>query len=139
MTLKVTTSYQGGMRFESGEGPAHVVMDALPKVGGKGEALTPKGMVLQGLIGCTGMDVAAILTKKSVQFEDLTIEAEATQTRTTPIVFDEIKINFHIKADPSDREKVEKAIKSSQKYFCGVSEMLKKTAQITWELHLDPL
>jgi len=54
--MKVATRYQGQMRFSSGDGAARVVMDAKPAVGGRGEALTPKEMVLQGLVGCTGLD-----------------------------------------------------------------------------------
>jgi putative redox protein len=137
--MKVSTSYQGNMRFASGEGAAKVVMDAKPEVGGQGEALTPKEMVLQGLVGCTGMDVAAVLTKKGVRFDDLTIEAEATQTRTSPKVFDSIQMVFHVKAAEEDRDQVEKAIKMSQKLFCGVSEMLRKTATLEWTLDLQPL
>lgn len=137
--MKVSTSYQGNMRFASGEGAAKVVMDAKPEVGGQGEALTPKEMVLQGLVGCTGMDVAAVLTKKGVRFDDLTIEAEATQTRTSPKVFDSIQMVFHVKAAEEDRAQVEKAIKMSQKLFCGVSEMLRKTATVEWTLDLQPL
>jgi putative redox protein len=138
-TVKATTSYRGGMRFESGVGDARVVMDAPTKAGGRGEGLTPKAMVLQGLIGCTGLDVAAILQKREVVFEDLRIDAEATQTRTAPAVFEKIEITFHIKANPSDREHVEKAITVSQKHFCGVSAMLRKGAELTWTLDLQPL
>jgi putative redox protein len=137
--VRASTKYQGEMRFESGEGVARVVMDAPERAGGKGEALTPKAMVLQGLVGCTGLDVAAILKKNRVLYEDLQIDAEATQTKTAPMIFNEVTITFHIKADPLDREKVEKAITASQDYFCGVSEMLRKSAIVNWELDLQPL
>ncbi len=137
--MKVSTSYQGDMRYAYGDGDERVVMDASEQVGGRGVALTPKQMVLQGLIGCTGMDVAAILGKKGIQFEELTIDAEATQTKTHPKIFEEIKLVFHVKASEEDRPHVERAIKLSQNRFCGVSEMLKKSAQIAWELDLRPL
>lgn len=134
--MKVSTIYQGEMRFGSGEGAAQVVMDAATEVGGKGEALTPKMMVLQGLIGCTGMDVAAILARKKVAFEDLRIEAEATQTKSHPKIFETIEITYHVKAAEADRKAVLRAIKLSQENFCGVSDMLRKSATIAWSLEL---
>lgn len=137
--MKVTTTYQGEMRFASGDGPAKVVMDAGVKVGGKGEALTPKMMVLQGLVGCTGMDVAAILARKKITFEALTINAEATQTSSHPKIFETISLTYRVKAAENDRKQVEKAIRLSQENFCGVSEMLRKSATITWSLELDEL
>jgi putative redox protein len=137
--VKATTSYRGGLRFESGEGAARVVMDGPEVAGGRGEALTPKAMVLQGLLGCTGLDVAAMLEKRDVHFEDLRISAEATQTKSAPQMFEKIDLTFQIRADSADREQVEKAIKASQKYFCGVSEMLRKSAEINWTLELLPL
>jgi putative redox protein len=137
--MKVATRYQGQMRFSSGDGAAKVVMDAKPAVGGRGEAPTPKEMVLHGLAGCTGLDVAAILNKKRVRFEDFEVRAEAEQNDSHPVVFKRIKITYHLKADPADRTHVERAIELSEKQFCGVSEMLRQSAEITWELELDPL
>ena len=137
--MKIKTSYQGQMRFSSGEGVKQVVMDAGPIVGGLGEGFSPKAMVLQGLAGCTGLDVAAILNKKKVTFEDFAIEVEATQTKKHPKVFDAIKIIYSIKVDPADREHVERAIELSQNQFCGVSDMLRKSAEITWTLEVEPL
>ena len=136
--MKVSTSYVGRTRFESGAGAARVVLDAPEKAGGRGEALTPKAMVLQGLVGCTGLDVAAILEKGEVPFEDLRVEAAASQTRTMPKVFDRIDITYRVKAAEEDRPAIEKAIKASQTRFCGVSHMLRKTAEVEWTLELEP-
>ena len=137
--MKVTTNYQGEMRFTSGEGVERVVMDAVTRVGGKGEALTPKMMVLQGLVGCTGMDVAAILKRKKVSFESLRIDADATQTTSHPKVFESIRLTYHLRAHEEDQKHVKRAIKLSQESFCGVSEMLRKSAEIIWSLELEPL
>ena len=137
--MKVSTTYLGDMRFSSGDGDSKVVMDAAKEIGGRGEALTPKMMVLQGLVGCTGMDVAAILTRKKVPFEGLRIDAEAEQTKGHPKVFESIALTYRIKASEEDRKHVERAIKLSQENFCGVSEMLRKSATMTWSLELEPL
>ncbi len=136
--MKISTNYDGKMRFTSGEDVSRVVMDATPLVGGLGEAPSPKKMVLHGLAGCTGMDVAAILKKKKVEYDNFSIDVEADQTRSHPKVFNEIKMVFRFTADPEDRAHIENAIKLSKGQFCGVSEMLGKTASITWELEITP-
>jgi putative redox protein len=127
------------MRFSSGDGATRVVMDAKQAVGGRGEALTPKEMVLQGLVGCTGLDVAAILKKKQVRFEELEVAAAAEQNESHPVVFKKIKITYRLKADPADRNHIERAIELSEKQFCGVSEMLRQSAEITTELEIVPI
>ena len=135
--MKITTSYAGNMRFKSRESSA-VVMDAAVEGGGTGEAPTPKQMVLHGLAGCTGMDVAAILKKKKVDYEDFTIDIEAEQTQYHPRVFKTIKISYRFVADPAARPDIERAVALSRENFCGVSAMLEKTAEITDEIIITP-
>jgi putative redox protein len=137
--MKITTEYKGSMRFEHGEGPSLVVMDAKPEAGGLGQALAPKEMVLQGLAGCTGMDVAVMLAKKKIHFESFSIDIEALETSTHPKVFKTIKITYRLKAKPEDRPAIERMIDLSKNMFCGVGTMLAKTAEINWELELTPI
>lgn len=138
MTMKISTSYTGGMRFEGGSGDARVVMDAREEAGGRGVAHSPKQMVLHGLAGCTGMDVAAILKRKKVSYDAFEIGVEAELTRVHPKVFKKIQLAFRFVADPQDRPTIERAIVLSKGQFCGVSSMLSKTAEIGWELHITP-
>jgi putative redox protein len=137
--VEVTTIYQGNMRFAFGEGVSRVVMDARPEAGGLGEALSPKQMVLQGLLGCTGLDVASMLTKKGVVFTEFTLEAKAEQTKLHPMVFKSIHIIYRMRAAEADRPTVLRAIEASKTQFCGVSAMLAKSAELTFELDLLPL
>jgi putative redox protein len=136
--MKISTTYQGQLRFADGEGPAQVVMDAAAAKGGRGEALSPKQLVLQGLAGCTGLDVVSILGKKEVAFESLTIEVEAEQNKLHPVVFKEIAITFRFVGDPADREHFERAVELSETRFCGVTAMLGKTAEITTTVEIEP-
>jgi putative redox protein len=136
--MRVTTTYAGQMRFEQGDGDSRVVMDARPEVGGRGEALSPKQMVLQGLAGCTGMDVVSMLRKKGVEYDSFSIEVEAEQTSHHPVVFREIHLTFRFVADEADRPTIERMIHLSESGFCGVTAMLGKTAEITWDLVIEP-
>jgi putative redox protein len=132
--MQIKTSYQGNMRFSHGAEGAQAVMDAGTEVGGLGEALSPKQMVLQGLAGCTGLDVVTMLNRRKVRFENFSIEIEAEQTTNHPRVFKEILITYKMKAAQEDRQVIERMITLSEKQFCGVSAMLGKTAKISWEL-----
>jgi putative redox protein len=135
--MKISTTYQGGMRF-SNQDSIHVVMDAALDSGGKGEAPTPKQLVLHGLAGCTGMDVATILAKKGVTYESFSIDVEAEQTTVHPKVFKQIKVTYRFVANPSDRPAIERAVELSRGTFCGVSAMLEKTAEIETAITIDP-
>ncbi len=110
-----------------------VTMDSKDEGENKGQA--PKELVLSGLCGCTAMDVIAILKKMRALPESFRMEAEATQTEEHPRVFNKIHLKYIAKG--VDREKFEKAVKLSQEKYCGVSEMLRKTAEITYEIILE--
>jgi len=137
--MRITTRYSGGLRFSGDPGAAHVVMDAKADFGGLGEAPSPKEIVLHGLAGCTGMDVAAMLEKRGVRFSDFSVEVEAEQTEAHPKVFKRIRITYRMKAPEASRTAIERAIELSSTRFCGVSAMLGKTARISWELVLEPV
>ena len=137
--MKITASYLGDKRFSGGEGAARVLMDAGTESGGKGEAMTPKQLVLQGLAACTGMDVVSMLEKKEVPFDALQIDVEAAQSKYHPVVFTKIHVTYRATAPEASREAIEKAITLSEKTFCGVSAMLKMTADMTSELVLQPV
>jgi putative redox protein len=136
--MKVKTSYQGQMRFADGDGAGRVVMDAAAAGGGLGEALSPKQMVLQGLAGCTGLDVVSILGKKGVKFESFDLEVEAEQTNLHPKVFKKIVVTYRFKGDPADREHYERAVELSETRFCGVSAMLRESAAIRTVVEIEP-
>ena len=114
-------------------------MDASREADGLGEAPSPKQLVLYGLAGCTGLDVAVMLERQKIGFEDLEVEVDADLTGSNPKVFKRIRITYRLAADPAARPKVERAIELSEERFCGVSAMLRNTAEITWELDLRPL
>ena len=58
---------------------------------------------------------------------------EADQTDEHPKVFKNIKMKY-IFSKGADPEKVERAVKLSQEQYCGVSAMIKKSADLTYEI-----
>lgn len=134
-----TSNYTGGMSFETMVGEHKVVVDADPQFGGEENGPLPKPLLLKSLAGCTGMDVVSLLKKMRVEFSDLSIKIDANMTEEHPKHYDKIHLIYTIKASEDDRAKVEKAVNYSQERYCGVSFMLAKAAELTYEIDLQPL
>ncbi len=134
-----TTKHTEGMTFETEIGNHKVIVDADPKFGGNENGPKPKPLVLNALTGCTGMDVVSLLKKMRVNFTDFEIKIDAEMTEEHPKYYNKIHLTYTIKADEKDRAKVEKAVNYSQERYCGVSLMLSKAAELTYEIDLRPL
>ena len=64
MAVQVTTKWLGDMRFESTNPSGHnLFIDAGEENGGKDEGYRPKALMLSGLAGYSGLDVAALIKK----------------------------------------------------------------------------
>ena len=94
---------------------------------------SPMELVLIGLCGCTGYDVANILGKKREPFTSLEILAEAERAATPPSVYTQIKLTYRVGGKVSHKA-VEDAVELSKEKYCSVSAMLNTTATITHEI-----
>jgi putative redox protein len=131
--MKTSTKWKHDGVFESlleGSGKG-ITIDT-----GRKEGPGPKSLLLSGLAGCSGIDVVEILKKKRVEFSDFSIDVEAETVEEHPKVFKDIFVTYTIKTDPSNEDKVKKAIKLSLEKYCGVSAMLKKNSAIHYKLQL---
>lgn len=115
---------------ESDSGHA-VVVD-----GDKTTGSSPMELVLIGLCGCTGYDVASILRKKREPFTSLEVRAEAERAAQPPSVYTEIKLIYKVGGKVA-RKAVEDAVRLSKEKYCSVSAMLEKTAKITFEIEVE--
>ena len=96
---------------------------------------SPMELVLIGLCGCTGYDVASILRKKREPFTSLEVRASAERAPEPPTVYTSIKLTYVVGGKVS-RKSVEDAVRLSKEKYCSVSAMLEKTAKITSEIEL---
>lgn len=94
---------------------------------------SPVELVLIGLCGCTGYDVASILRKKREPFTSLEVSARAERAAQPPTVFTEIKLIYKIGGKVSHKA-VEDAVRLSEEKYCSVAAMLQKTAKITYQI-----
>lgn len=135
--MKVTGKKTGKLSFEINQGDHSYTLDAPESAGGEDRGPSPKGLLLSGLIGCTGIDVSLILGKMRVVYEDFEIKAETELTDEDPKVFKEIILSYHITGNLDDAKKIRKAVSLSMESYCGVSAMLMKNSRIIPEIYLN--
>ena len=131
--MNIKSTWLGKMKFESTDAEGHkVAMDAKESVGGENSAPGPKELVLSGLAGCTGMDVISLLKKMRAMPDSLRMEVEAEQTEEHPITFKKVHLKYFVMGDVPE-DKLKKAIELSQERYCGVSAMMRKAVELTYE------
>ncbi len=135
--MYASVEWQGKMAFSGkAEGETTVALDAPPAVGGEGNGFRPKELLLNGLAGCTAMDVIAILRKMKCEPEAFRVEVTATETEEHPKVFTAFHLKYIVRgAVPV--EKLEKAINLSQERYCGVTVMYRSFAEVTHEYLIE--
>ncbi len=135
MTHSVSATWLEKMAFESQVSGHRIVMDADERAGGEDRGPKPKPLVLSALGGCTGMDVIHILTKMKIEPSYFNIAIEGTLSEEQPKRYTHIHLVYEFKADDNlDNKKVENAVKLSQDKYCSVSALLKRGAEVTYEI-----
>lgn len=105
-----------------------IVVDGDSKAGN-----SPMELVLIGLCGCTGYDVASILRKKREPFTSLQVSARGERAATPPTVYTEIRLIYKVGGQVSHKA-MEDAVRLSEEKYCSVAAMLQKTAKISYEI-----
>jgi len=113
-----------------------IVIDANKKLS-YDQGLRPKELLLVSLATCTGMDVVSILYKMHLEFDDFQVLVKGESTEEHPKVFKKIDLEYIIKGNDIDAEKLEKAIDLSQNRYCGVSAMLKKACELNYDYTIN--
>lgn len=128
--MKAEMEWKGGMLFSGVTESGHEVrVDARPV--GVNSAPSPMELVLIALMGCTGMDVVSILQKMKTPIKGLRLSVEAERATQPPRVYTSLKLRYSLYAPKTCQQEFQKAVELSQKKYCSVSAMLKKTASIT--------
>jgi putative redox protein len=133
---KVSVNWSGDMAFEVELNGFKLTIDADEKVGGQNKGPRPKPLTLASLGGCTGMDVISILKKMRVEPDYFNIEVSGELTEEHPKYYHKIHIKYIFKGKDLDQAKIDKAVNLSQDRYCGVSELLRKGAELTHEIEI---
>jgi len=128
------------MAFEAEITGHKVLMDAHSEVGGEDGGPRPKPLLVAALTGCTGMDVVSILRKMQVadDIESFEIKTETEMTEDHPKTYTKMHLiyEFKSKGQPLPLAKIEKAVKLSQERYCGVSALLEKALELSYEIRI---
>jgi putative redox protein len=93
--------------------------------------INPMELLLTGLAGCTGIDVAMILKKKKQPLQDFKVKVRGQRADEHPRVYNQIEIEYLLWGEGLSAKAIEQAIQLSEEKYCSASAMLGKTAQIT--------
>jgi putative redox protein len=125
-----------GMQFvASGESGHAVIMDSDPSVGGNNTAARPVEVLLCALGGCTGMDVISILRKMRTVPKQFSVEIEDERASEHPKVLTRIHFVYRLTGDIPEAN-AKKAIELSMQRYCPITNMVNKTADVTWEYQI---
>ncbi|MCL6452195.1 MAG: OsmC family protein [Alicyclobacillus sp.] len=121
MEMQVTTTWHGKRQFVSQGASGHqVVIDAKEEAGGENRGSRPMELLLMGLTGCTGIDIAMILERMREPLQGLRIEATGVRQEAYPQKFVEIHLTYHIEGAVQPA-KAWRAIHLSEEKYCSAS------------------
>ena len=92
--------------------------------------ISPMELLLAGLAGCTGGDIASILTKQRQPFVDLKVRVRGKKASDYPMVFTEFEVTYLLWGEGIEANAVERAIQLSEEKYCSVGIMLGKAAPV---------
>lgn len=128
---KAQVDWTNGEQFVGVGSAGHgIVIDADRQ---RNTAAGPMELVLLALCGCTATDVVSILTKKREKFTSLRVRAEGERAPEPPTVYRKIKLIYTV-GGPVAPKSMEDAVRLSKEKYCSVSQMLQKSAEITYEI-----
>ncbi len=131
LTAKV--KWVDNLQFVGESGTNHaIVMDGAAEVGGKNTGMRPMELLLVGLGGCSGMDVASILQKKKQQITGIDINIKGEKADSYPKKFTEIEIEFVVIGKDLSEDAVKKAVELSMEKYCSVKATLEGAAKINF-------
>jgi putative redox protein len=94
---------------------------------------SPMELLLMGVAGCTGIDIANILTKARQPLKDLQVRVRGKYAPegTLPRVYTDIEIIYLVWGNGIEPRVLENAIQLSEEKYCSASAMMRGVAQIT--------
>lgn len=107
-----------------------ITMDGPEEFGGSNAGIRPKELILISLAGCTGSDVASILSKKKVKLNGFEMNITADVAEEHPQVFTKINLEYVFYGKNLPVKEIERAIELSQTKYCSVTAMLQKAMPV---------
>ncbi|MCB9418340.1 MAG: OsmC family protein [Ardenticatenaceae bacterium] len=129
--MDATLKWHDGLKFTATANSNHeIILDSDPSVGGSDQGSRPMEMILEGLAGCTAMDVISIMRKKRQNVTGFQVTAHAERAEQHPKVFTAIEIKYTFWGKDIDPKAAERAIELSEQIYCPAQAMLAKIMPI---------
>lgn len=125
-----------GMQFECNNRDLKSWIDASPEHGGEAQYPSPKELLLNAMMGCTGIDVLMTLKKMKQQIEEFNIRIQVEQTKNYPVHFKAAQIIFDCSGH-LDVQKLQRAVEASMTKYCGINFMISQSCKISYKLNLN--
>ncbi len=118
-------------------GKTHAEAGLHPATGGDGQSACSADMLLEALVGCAGVTLAAVATALNIPLHGGTIRAEGDLdfrgtlglSKDVPVGFREIRLNFDLITDANE-EQIATLIRLTERY-CVVYQTLTNPANIS--------
>lgn len=91
----------------------------------------PMELLLAGLAGCTGMDIALILLKKQQKLTQLKVNVRGLLAEDYPKIYTDIEVTYLLWGEDLNPKDIEQAIQLSEDKYCSVGIMLRKAAKVS--------
>ncbi len=136
-TITITTKHIDGLRFISKGSVTGVsiVMDSGKRPEG-GSSATPMELFLMAFTGCSGIDVALILNRMRIPYENLVIEAKGERASDNPKKYIKIHLIYRVKGEAVDEEKVKRAVELSKEKYCSIWASLHPDIDVTYAIEI---
>jgi putative redox protein len=130
--MDATLKWNGRMNFTATADSGHnITLDSDASVGGEDQGPRPMELILEGLVGCTAMDVISIMRKKRQNVTGFEVTAHAERAEEHPKVFTSVAIKYTFWGKDIDPKAVERSIELSEKRYCPAQAMLAPIMPIT--------
>src|SRR6184192_4793847 len=137
VTLRAEGRIGEGITCKVETGKAHVEAGLHPATGGDGSSACSADMLLEALVGCTGVTLSAIATALGIPLRDATIRAEGDLdfrgtlgvSKDVPVGFKQIRLKFDLDTDASEG-RLATLLRLTERY-CVVYQTLTHPAEIS--------
>lgn len=137
MQLQSTVTWRDGMAFDAELEGFHFTIDADEQYGGRNLGPRPKGLLATALVGCTAMDVIAILDKMRIKVDAFDVSADATLGEEHPKTFESITVRYSFRGSDLPEHKLRRAVQLSEERYCGVRATLEPVVRMNHEIWVN--
>ncbi len=129
--------FKGGELFEISVGQKKFTLEDHGKA--ESSLSEPTQILLTALLGCAGISLVALLNKREIPFDSLSLKTEAVYAQRRPQVFERGDLSFYLTGVfPAEGSELrEKAFRDLQSRVCLVGIMLDKSFPITLHYYLN--